>query len=140
MDDYAALLPNEIRLASPTNFEAFISRLEPLDQRIVIRAIRDLLQPFGLALLDEGWLKDLGADLYEFRVGPTRRKVLRRTIQNEADFFDSELLVRIFCTFVSETEIVILHFYDKTHDRTRSTQKSAIEAARNILDSTGGLS
>lgn len=73
-------------------------------------------------------------------LGQLDAKCFAEQYKTKQTFFDSELLVRIFCTFVSETEIVILHFYDKTHDRTRSTQKSAIEAARNILDSTGGLS
>jgi len=106
------------------------------DQELVTSAIQKILKLDGKSLLNEGWLKDLGGDLFEFRVGPTRRKVHRRANQNMDNFFDSDLLVRIFCLFDTETEIVILHSYDKTTDRSRSTQKSEIARARELLLNT----
>jgi len=128
--------PCTIRFADAAKFKAFVTGLHPNDQELVTSAIQRILKLDGKSLLNEGWLKDLGGDLFEFRVGPTRRKVYRRSHQKPENFFDTDLLVRIFCTFVSETEIIILHFYDKTSDRSRSTQKAEIAKARELLLNT----
>jgi hypothetical protein len=140
MQDFNSSPPCEIRFADAAKFGAFLSDLQPAVQDLITGAIRNILRLDGLSLLADGWLKDLGDGLFEFRVGPTRRKVRRRSRQDADNSFDSDLLVRIFCTFISETEIIILHFYDKTQDRTRSTQKSEIETARELLKSIGGVS
>lgn len=133
MNDVKGMAPCTIRFAFFDDFSKFMSTLHPNDQDIVMTAIELILRPYGKALIDEGWLKDLGGGLFEFRVGPTRRKIRRRTNQNLDNFFDADLLVRIFCLFDTETEIVILHSYDKTIDRSRSTQKSEISIARELL-------
>lgn len=133
MEDFKPAPTCVIRFASIGDFSEFMSTLHPNDQDLVMTAIESILRPYGKALIDEGWLKDLGGELFEFRVGPTRRKIRRRTNQNLHNFFDADLLVRIFCLFDAETEIVILHSYDKTIDRSRSTQKSEISIARELL-------
>jgi|GEM_PF-984914 len=133
MEDFKPAATCVIRFADAAKFKTFITGLQPNDQDLVTSAIQKILKLEGKSLLDEGWLKDLGDDLFEFRVGPTRRKVYRRSHQKPENFFDTDLLVRIFCTFVSDREILILHFYDKTSDRSRSTQKAEIAAARDRL-------
>jgi hypothetical protein len=136
MNAVKSTAPCTIRFADAAKFKAFVTGLQPSDQELVTSAIQKILKLDGKSLLNEGWLKDLGGDLFEFRVGPTRRKVHRRSHQKPENFFDTDLLVRIFCTFVSETEIIILHFYDKTSDRSRSTQKAEIAKARELLLNT----
>lgn len=107
---------------------AFMNSLNDIDQQLVAEAIASLIPRWEGVI--GGWIKQLPNGLLQLRIGPTRRKVLRRLqVAEPRGFSNARLLVRVYF-MIHETKPVLLCVYDKAADSSRSTQQQIMSVAR----------
>ena len=102
------------------------SQLAALDAAIV-----HVLAEQGSQLLGTAWLKSLGKNLFEFRIRHTASQIVKEASPSaKSDGERSKILLRVFVAFPSQSQVLILHGYDKGSDDSRSRQQKEIAIAR----------
>jgi hypothetical protein len=123
-----------VDFAEGSEFLEKVNQMQEADKRLVLLAVERILPSNRETLLADSWLKDLGAGLYELRVGPTRFKAAKRAGDDLSEIVNATLLFRIFCAYEFDGYVTVLGCYDKTTDRRRERQKEEIDFARKQLE------
>jgi hypothetical protein len=122
----------ELRLADATGFARFVKSLTPIKQRTLEASIDKILLIHGLELVDGDLIKNLGGGLYEYRVGPTTTRMMKRAGEGGKDVHQ-KIALRVFLSFEGSRLITILGSYDKGANDSKSKQQSAIANSRRLL-------
>jgi hypothetical protein len=123
----------ELRLADTTGFARFVKSLPPpVKQRTLEASIDKILLIHGPELVDGDLIKNLGGGLYEYRVGPTTTRMMKRAGEGGTDVHQ-KIALRVFLSFEGSRLITILGSYDKGANDSKSKQQSAIANSRRLL-------
>lgn len=119
-------------------FERFFDRLGEYEQAVLIAAVENILEPYGIDICQGEWGKALGQGLYEFRIRRSLRTILRehgRSCPEEGleRFAERPILLRVFCTFHGAKIVLLLGGYDKGKDPSPKRQEKEIRQARKQL-------
>jgi hypothetical protein len=97
-------------------------------------AIDHVLAEQGIQLLGTAWMKSLGKNLFEFRIRHTASQIITETSPNtKSNNERNKVLLRVFVSFPFQSQILVLHGYDKGSDDSRSRQHKEIALARSRL-------
>jgi hypothetical protein len=99
----------------------FIESLTSEEQDFVDVVFDGVLSNGGIELLSGNWLKDLGDELYQLRL-----RILGRDGK-------ARILLRVFLTFISDDEILIISGYCKLRNPGSVNQKLEIGRAKHLL-------
>lgn len=115
-------------------FESFLRSLPPYEQAVLIAAVENVLQNYGIDICSGEWGKPLGGGLYEFRVRKSLRSILDVAGGEPLDQagVDRRVLRRVFCAFHGNKVVVLYHGYDKKGDPSKKRQQREITKARKL--------
>ena len=123
----------EVTFIDQEKFIRQLSDLYPIHQIVTRLAIEYFLVQQGLGLAKTSWLKSLGAGLWEFRIGPSIKGVLKKVSkENLKEVPNSKILIRVFVSF-KDGRILLISCYDKLRNGGGTRQEKAIKAARLML-------
>jgi hypothetical protein len=98
-----------------------IESLTSEEQDFVDLVLDEVLSSGGIELLGGNWLKDLGDELYQLRL---------RILGSDGK---ARILLRVFLTFISDDEILIISGYCKLRNPGSVNQKLEIGRAKLLL-------
>jgi hypothetical protein len=99
----------------------FIESLTSEEQDFVDLVFEGVLSTHGIELLGGNWLKDLGDELYQLRL---------RILGKDGK---ARILLRVFLTFISHDEILIISGYCKLRNPGSINQRFEISRAKLLL-------
>jgi hypothetical protein len=99
----------------------FIESLTSEEQDFIDLVFEEVLSRGGIELLGGNWLKDLGDELYQLRL---------RILGSDGK---ARILLRVFLTFISNDEILIISGYNKLGNPGSVNQRFEISRARLLL-------
>lgn len=116
------------------SFERFLLSLSAYEQAVVLAAIENVLQVYGIDICSGEWGKPLGGGLYEFRIRKSLRTILTTAGLNSSAGAgtDRTVLIRVFCTFYGDRIVLLYHGYDKKNDPSQKRQQREIAKARRL--------
>lgn len=127
-----------IEYADDGKFERFFNGLGEYEQAVLVAAVENVLQPYGIDICQGEWGKALDKGLYEFRIRRSLNTILNEYGQHNdkqrlATFPDHQVLLRVFCTFHGSKIVLLLGGYDKGKDPSPKRQQKEIQRARKQL-------
>jgi len=116
------------------SFDKFMKGLEKPKQVALFIALYYLLAENGLDLLGSPWLSRVDSAIYELRLGKTTASIFSKSrVSRIPAIKSSPILIRVFCYFYDENEILVLGAYDKGRDPNPKRQRQEILKASNLL-------
>jgi len=108
--------------------------LEKPKQIALFVALYYLLAENGLDLSGSLWLSRVDSEIYELRLGKTTTSIFSKSrVSRVPAVKSSTILIRVFCHFYDENEILVLGAYDKGRDSNPKRQREEILKASKLL-------
>jgi hypothetical protein len=108
--------------------------LTPTQRRAIGVAMAEILQAEGIAVCRNGYGKQLGNGLFEFRLRHDAAEILRSLGKHARPEPGHErILLRVFCHAYGDRIVLLLGGYDKGVDPSRTRQQREIAEARRRL-------
>jgi len=105
--------------------------LAPEQRRVLGFAMKEVLQEEGIDVCGTPYGDNLGAGIFEFRLGGTVGEYLKKPDPGPAG--DQKLLLRVFCHAHGDKLILLLAGYDKLANSSKPHQNEQLTLARKRL-------